>query len=116
MVTLFMSSSVIFDWFGIREMEGDYVTFIVWSNLIAGVLYLVGSFGLLTSKKWAVWILIATAAFLSIALMGLFIHINYGGSFETKTLGAMMFRIVLTIGFAIHAGYALRNKQIAKAY
>ena len=46
-VTLFMSSSVLFDWFGIREKEGNFVTLIVWANLICGVLYLIAAFGIL---------------------------------------------------------------------
>ena len=34
LITLFMSSSVIFDLFGIREKEGNYVLFIVITNFI----------------------------------------------------------------------------------
>ena len=67
LITLFMSSSVIFDWFGIREMEGNFVPFIVWANFIASILYLIGAFGLLKSKSWTVWVLIAAVALLLVA-------------------------------------------------
>jgi hypothetical protein len=36
LITLFMSTSVIFDLFGIRAKEGNYVLFVVISNFIAG--------------------------------------------------------------------------------
>lgn len=112
LVTLFMSSSVIFDWFGIREMEGNYVPFIVWANLIAAFLYLGSAYGLLKSKRWAFWVLTGTAVILFISVIGLFVHINLGGSFEMKTVGAMVFRIVLTVIFAILVYYktAIQNK------
>lgn len=51
LATLFMSSSVILDLFGIREREGDYVLFIVWTNFVAGILYLISAFGLLKAQK-----------------------------------------------------------------
>lgn len=107
--TLFMSSSVIFDWFGIREMEGDYVPFIVWTNFIAGWLYLVSAYGLLKAQKWAFWILIGTTLFLAIALVVLALYINSGGVFELKNVGAMGFRIALTIAFSVLAYYSLKK-------
>lgn len=107
--TLFMSSSVIFDWFGIREKEGDYVPFIVWTNFIAGFLYLAAAYGLLKAEKWAFWILIGTTLFLAIALVVLALYINSGGAFELKNVGAMGFRIVLTIAFSVFAFYNLKK-------
>ena len=109
LLTLFMSSSVIFDWFGIRAKEGDYVPFIVWINFTAGFLYLIAAFGFINFQKWTLWILSATAALLFIALMGLLLHIDKGGAFELKTVGAMGFRIILTIVFAVLAYYKLRK-------
>jgi hypothetical protein len=36
LITVFMSGSVIFDLFGIRAKEGNYMLFIVVSNFISG--------------------------------------------------------------------------------
>ena len=116
LITLFMSSSVIFDWFGIREMEGNYVPFVVWANLIASILYIIASFGLIKTKKWTLWVLISAVVILLVAFMGLFVHINLGGLFETKTLGAMVFRISVTVGFAVYARYMLKNARTAMLY
>jgi hypothetical protein len=49
-----MSGSVIFDLFGIREKEGNYVLFIVLANFIAGFFYLLSAYGMLTAKALGV--------------------------------------------------------------
>ena len=101
LVTLFMSSSVIFDWFGMRAKEGNYVLFIVWTNLLCGILYLISAFAILKQKTWAKFPLIISLIILIFAYIGLFIHINNGGIYETKTVGAMAFRIGVTAIFLL---------------
>jgi len=95
-VTLFMSSSVLFDWFGIRAKEGNYVPLVVWANLICGILYLVAAYGILKNQTWAKVPLVISLIILVLAYMGLFIHVSNGGLYETKTIGAMAFRILVT--------------------
>ena len=94
-----MSSSVIFDWFGIRAKEGNYVPGIVWANLVCSILYLVAAYGILKNQTWAKLPLIISFIILLLAYIGLFIHINNGGLSETKTIGAMAFRIGVTAIF-----------------
>lgn len=103
LLTLFLSSSVIFDWFGIRAKEGNYVPFVVWANFICSWLYLLSAYGFVKLRKWTHKILIAAASILIGALIGLFFHINLGGLYETKTIGALFFRISLTLIFALLA-------------
>jgi len=98
-ITLFMSSSVLFDWFGIRAKEGNFVPGIVWANLVCGILYIVGAYGILKNKTWAKFPLMISLIILILAYIGLFIHINNGGLYETKTIGAMAFRIGVTAIF-----------------
>lgn len=98
-VTVFMSSSVLFDWFGIREKEGNYVPGIVWANFVCGILYLVAAYGILKNQTWSIFPLTISVIILIIAYIGLFIHINNGGKYETKTVGAMAFRIGVTALF-----------------
>ncbi len=102
-LTLFLSSSIIFDWFGIRAKEGNYVMFVVWTNFICGLLYLVAAYGFLKLKKWTYQILGVTVVLLIAALIGFFIHINNGGLYETKTVGALFFRISVTLVFTLFA-------------
>ena len=112
LLTLFLSSSVIFDLFGIRAKEGNYVLFIVWSNFISSILYLISSYGFIASKNWTAKLLGVSAIILITAFAGLLIHINTGGIYETKTIGAMIFRISVTLVFRILAYYTItKNKS-----
>lgn len=110
-LTLFLSTSVIFDLFGIRTREGNYVLFVVWSNFISSLLYLFASYGFFTTNKITVKLLGLSTIILLIALIGLFYHIKIGGLYETKTIGAMVFRISITFIFTIIAYFTINNKQ-----
>lgn len=112
LLTLFLSSSVIFDWFGIRTKEGNYVLFIVWANFIASLLYLIAVYGFI--KKLGKTHLVITAALgiLILAFIGLLFHINNGGMYETKTIKAMAFRIAVTLIFTLYAYYSLKKPKV----
>lgn len=102
-LTLFMSSAVIFDWFGIREKEGNYVLFIVVTNFVAGFLYLFGAYGLFTGSTWTTRLLAIITGILVVAFLGLLFHINVGGIYEVQTVKAMIFRISVTAIFTVLA-------------
>ena len=110
LLTLFLSTSVIFNLFNIREKEGNYVPFIVWANFISSILYLLAAYGLLKLKKWSAYLLAVSVVILVAAFIGLKVYISNGGIYETKTVNAMIFRITLTIIFAL-ASYLLIIKQ-----
>ena len=103
LITLFLSTSIILDLFGIREKEGNYVLFVVWANFISSLIYLFAAYGVFRCKKWADKILAATVIILVMAISGLYFHINSGGIYETKTVGALFFRITLSVVFTILA-------------
>ena len=114
LLTLFLSGSVIFDLFGIREKEGNYVPLVVWSNFISSILYLVAAYGLFKMKKWSVWLLVVSVFILVAAFIGLKMHINDGGLYEAKTVNAMLFRIGLTVIIAVASYFLVQNKQFSK--
>lgn len=111
LLTLFLSTSVIFDLFGIRAKEGNYVLFVVWSNFINSILYIFAAYGFIKNKRWTATLLVISTLILIAAFIGLKIHINSGGIYETKTVGAMIFRIAVTFVFAIIAFFTI-NKQL----
>jgi hypothetical protein len=111
LLTLFMSGSVIFDLFGIRQKEGNYVLFIVVSNFIAGFLYLFGAYGLFTSRVWTTRLLTIITVVLIVAFFGLIFHINSGGVYEAQTVKAMIFRISLTAVLTVLAWRTISKKQ-----
>ncbi|MBK8644776.1 MAG: hypothetical protein IPN15_21940 [Saprospiraceae bacterium] len=112
MLTLFLSTSVIFDLFGIRAKEGNYVLFVVWSNFICSLLYLFAAYGFVKSKKWTASLMGISTIILVAAFIGLRIHANSGGIYESKTLGALIFRISVTIVFAMIAYITISKKKI----
>jgi hypothetical protein len=112
LLTLFLSSSVIFDLFGIRAKEGNYVLFVVWSNFISSILYLFAAFGFVKVKKWTTTLLGISTLILIVAFIGLKIHVSAGGIYEEKTIGAMIFRISLTLVFAILAYFTITKKKL----
>jgi len=113
LLTLFLSSSVIFDFFDIRAKEGNYILFVVWANFISSLLYLAASWGFIRIKKWTAVPLVISTVILLFAFAGLLFHINAGGIYETKTIGAIIFRITVTSGFAIIAYFAFKGKTEA---
>lgn len=108
--TFFASSAILLDLFGVRETEGNYVPFIVFTNFIVSLLYLVAVYGFLKNKILAIKLLLASLVILIVAFAGLWVHIWSGGLYETKTIGAMAFRIIVTIGFAVVA-YFINKKS-----
>ena len=100
-VTLFMSTSVMFGLFDIREKEGNYVLFVVIANFICAFLYLAAAYGFFTKKRWTTMVLNFSVGILVITFIGLGINIYSGGIYEQKTVYAMMFRTFVTIGFLL---------------
>lgn len=111
LLTLFLSASVIFDLFGIRAKEGNYVLFIVWANFISSIIYLIASYGFIKNKKWTYIVLGISALILILAFIGLIIYINADGVHETKTIGAMLFRITVTLLFVAIAYFTINKKK-----
>lgn len=111
LLTLILSSSVIFDLFGIRAREGNYVLFVVWANFISSIFYLISAYGFLKNKKWTTILLSVSVIVLIIAFIRLNIHANAGGIYETKTMSAMIFRITVTLVFTILAYFNNSKKQ-----
>lgn len=112
LLTLFLSSSIIFNLFGIRAKEGNYVLFVVWANFISSLLYLSAVFGFIKAKKWTVLPLVISILILILAFIGFLIHVNTGGKYQTKTIGAMIFRITVTLIFTFSAYLTIiKNKN-----
>ncbi len=114
LITLFLSISIFFDWFGVREMEGDYVLFVVIANFIASILYLFAAYGFLKKKFFTAKVLWTTVAVLVAAFAGLLIHIYSGGIYESKTISAMIFRIAITGILAVAAYFMINRNRIRK--
>lgn len=110
-LTVFMGSSVLFDWFGIREIEGNYVEFVVKANLFCGLVYLFASYDIWHNRKTGAYALL-TAFIILVITFGFFInHISQGGLYETRTIKAMSFRTVITLIAAVLSFYILKKQK-----
>jgi len=111
LLTLFLSSSVLFDWFGVRAMEGNYVPLVVWINFISSLLYLSAAFLLFKQNKSAFTLLVFSVFLLLYGSIALQFHIKNGGLYELKTSKAMVFRTVITIILAVFSYLNLYRKK-----
>lgn len=112
LLTLFLSTSIILDLFGIREKEGNYVSIVVWANFFTSVLYLFAAFGFIKRKSITTVALAASTVILIGAAIAFTIHINSGGIYETKTIGALFFRIGLTALLAVASYYSISRDNV----
>lgn len=101
LITVFTSSAVLLDLFGVRAQQGNYVPFVVTGNLIIGFLYFLTAYGFYTQKEWTQPLLFGIVSALVLLFSAFLMHIYFGGIFETKTVYAFTFRILFTglLGF-----------------
>ena len=111
LLTLYLSSSLIFDLNGVRANEGDYVLSVVWANFICSILYLFAAYGFVKAKKQTILYLGVTILVLVSAFILFGIHIYTGENYMTKTIGAMIFRIVVKAIFAAVAYFTINKEQ-----
>ncbi len=113
-ISIFMTTSVIFDLFGIREKEGNYVLFIVYTNLICGILYLLAAYTTWTKPKLSFKTLLISLSLLIIAFVAFLLYIQNGGIHEEKTVKAMLFRIVFTAIMTGISWLILKKRNLIK--
>lgn len=95
-ITLFASSSVLFDYSNILEKEGNYPAPILWVNLLTSPLFLLAAIGFKHSKKWTLHLLLLILIILIVSLIVFIQLIKNGGAYETETLVALSIRIAFT--------------------
>jgi hypothetical protein len=68
-----------------------------------------------TRKAWATRLLIYSGVILTLSFIGLLLHINSGGLYETQTVKAMIFRISITALFAGISWYNLLRQSLGNS-
>ena len=110
-ITVFLSASLLFDLFDVRETQGIFVPFIVIANFIAGILYLVAAWYFLKNMVFSLKLLFYSLMVLIVALALLLAYIYLGGIYQTKTIGAIFFRITINLAFLLGASYLFSSKK-----
>ncbi len=100
-MTIKSGGQVLFGNASYRVAAGDYVSFVLWFNFIAGFIYLIAGVGIALRKPWAaaVSLLLAVSTLLVFAAFGL--HIFADGAYETRTVAAMTLRSTVWIVISI---------------
>ncbi|SMX48877.1 hypothetical protein [Maliponia aquimaris] len=85
---------------------GNAVPFVLWFNFLAGFAYVVAGIGLFLGHRPAVWLSIAIMASTIVVSLAFGVHVLQGGAYETRTVGAMILRVLVWAGIS---AVAVRN-------
>lgn len=109
--TLFMSAAILFDFFNIRESQGDYVQFVVIANFVCAFLYLAAvSSNLKGNTKNSARFLGLATLIMVVAFVALLFYIESGKPYELKTIKAITVRTAFTALMAIISVYILKQQ------
>jgi hypothetical protein len=98
--------------FGSLESRADFgnvVPFVLWFNFLAGFVYIVAGAGLLVCRRWAAYTSLFVAVSTLLVFMAFGIHVNGGGAFERRTIGALTIRSLFWVVVAIVSIRALKR-------
>lgn len=111
LLTIYLSGSIIFNLFGMREKQGNYVDFVIWANFICGFIYLGAAYGFIQSKKWTVGVLGLAILLLFITAIAFYNHVSSGGIYKEITFKALIFRFSITTILASVAWFTINKKN-----
>lgn len=110
-MTIYSGGSVLFVDGAARAAAGNYVSFVLWFNFLAGFAYLIAAYGLIGMRPWAVQLSTGIAA-LNWAVFAAFgIYIVSGGEFETRTVAAMTLRCLFWTAIAVALNFSPSLKR-----
>lgn len=94
LLTITSGARVLFGSAAEKLAAGNVVDFILWCNFLLGFVYVIAGIGLWRRAAWAVKLaaIIATTTLLMFISLG--VYIAGGGSYENRTLSAMVLRSV----------------------
>lgn len=112
LLTIYSAGIILFGDDSAGVAAGNYVSFVVWFNFVAGFFYIAAGIGLWLQQRWAVWLAAMIVITTAITLAALGFHIYYGEAFELRTLIAMSMRIMVWLVITLVAVKFLRYTGI----
>jgi hypothetical protein len=91
---------------------GNAVPFVLWFNFLAGFAYIAAGTGLYFKRPWSAWLSGAIVLATMLVGLALMIHVQAGGAYELRTVGAMSLRIVFWAFVAYHAILSFRSGKV----
>lgn len=110
-LTIWSGGSVLFGGEEARKAVGDYVPFVVWSNFVAGFLYVAAGVGLWRRRRWARWFAVVIAVGSALTYLAFAVHVLSGGAYEMRTVVAMAVRTGVWVGIAVAAFRLFDSEQ-----
>ncbi|KAF0228117.1 MAG: hypothetical protein FD175_2223 [Beijerinckiaceae bacterium] len=86
-----------------RAAAGAVVPFILWFNFFSAPVYIAAGMGLMMWRRWGAQTSLLMLVMLLAASVALLIHIAGGGTYELRTVFAMMLRVALWAGIVFLA-------------
>jgi len=90
--TVLSGGRVLFGSEAARVGAGAYVSFVLWFNFLAGFAYIAAGAGILLWRRWAARLSLAIAAATVVVAAAFAVHVAGGGSYEMRTVGAIVLR------------------------
>lgn len=93
-----------------RAAFGNAIPFVLWFNFAAGFAYVAAGAGLLFRRRWGLWLSVAILVATALVFIAFGMHVQQGGLYEMRTVGAMILRTGVWGIIAIVARWALRSR------
>ena len=101
--TIKAGGSVLFGSVEAAREAGNFVSFVVWFNFLAGFVYIAAGVGLWVRRRWAVVLAAALAAGTALTFVAFGTHIASGGAYEMRTVWALALRLAVWSAIALFA-------------
>lgn len=110
LLTIVSGGNALFGGPAARAAVGNAVPFVLWFNFAAGFAYVAAGGGLLFRRRWALWLSVAILVATVLVFIAFGVHVQRGGLYEMRTVGAMMLRVLVWSIIAIVARWAWRSR------
>ncbi|MDO5756081.1 MAG: hypothetical protein Q4P24_01005 [Rhodobacterales bacterium] len=94
-ITVIAGGLTLFGGDAARIAMGDAVPFVLRFNFMAGFAYILAGIGLWRQERTAVWISLAILGVTALVFVAFLLHVQQGGAYEPRTIGAMVLRIAV---------------------
>lgn len=110
LLTLVSGGNALFGGPEARAAVGNAVPFVLWFNFAAGFAYIAAGGGLLLRRPWAIWLSGAIVLSTAVVFAAFGFHVQQGGDYEVRTVGAMTLRTVVWLAITAIAWFAWRRR------
>lgn len=107
-LTVFSGGRALFGGAEAQAAVGNAVPFVLWFNFVAGFAYVAAGVGFWCKQRWAPGLALVLAALTAMVAMAFAVHVESGGAFEPRTVGALALRLVF---WSVVAGVAWQSAR-----